>query len=133
MMGTANLTLVARLARDPELRTTSNGKSVCSLTLPVDTGFGDNKTTTWWTATLWGKRAEAAANYLRKGAWVSVSGPARIRQYDKRDGSAGFSAEVDASSWEFVGNKSDNEAPAASSSSGRQRHAMSGDMKDLPF
>lgn len=104
-MTTANMTLVGRLARDPDVRTSHKGTTVCTLTVPVDTGWGDNKTTTWWRVSLFGKRGESAGQYLRKGSWVSVSGPASVREYDKKDGTKGWSAEVTANDWSFVGPK----------------------------
>jgi len=113
-MGKASITIVGRLARDPELRTTAKGTQVCKLTLPVDTGFGDNKTTTWWSATLFGKRAETAAKYSKKGDTVMVSGPPTVREYTKRDGDTGWSAELVASDFDFVstGKPQGNNAPA---------------------
>jgi len=101
----AHITLVGRLARDPESRSSNRGTTVVKLTIPIDTGRGDNKTTTWWTAALFGKRAESAAQHLRKGSWVAVSGQASVRSYTKRDGSTGNSAEVAVDDWSFVGPK----------------------------
>ncbi len=101
----AYITITARLARDPELRTTAGGKSVCELTLPNDTGFGDNKLTTWWRCSIWGKRAEVAAKYLRKGSWVTVTGEPSLRKYTKRDGDEGSSLEVSVNDWGFCGPK----------------------------
>ena len=113
-MGKASITIVGRLARDPELRTTAKGTQVCKLTLPVDTGFGDNKVTTWWSATLFGKRAETAAKYSKKGDTVMVSGPPTVREYTKRDGDIGWSAELVASEFDFVstGKPAAGNAPA---------------------
>ena len=113
-MGKASLTIVGRLARDPKLRTTAKGTQVCKLTLPVDTGFGDHKTTTWWSATLFGKRAEVAAKHSKKGDTVMVSGPPTVREYTKRDGDTGWSAELVASEFDFVstGKPQGGNAPA---------------------
>ena len=101
----AYITITARLARDPELRETPNGKSICELTLPNDTGFGDNKLTTWWRASIWGKRGENAAKYLRKGSWVTVTGEPSLRKYSKKDGTEGSSLEVNVHDWGFCGPK----------------------------
>lgn len=106
-MSAAHTTLVGRLARDPESRTSNRGTTIVKLTIPVDTGWGENKTTTWWTAAVFGRQAERAAQYLSKGSWVCVSGNASVRSYEKRDGSTGHSAEVAVDSWTFVGNKQD--------------------------
>jgi single-strand DNA-binding protein len=113
-MAAAIITITARLARDPELRRSTKGTSMVSLTLPVDTGWGDHKTTTWWRATLFGARAESAAQHLRKGSWVCVSGPASVREFEGKNGK-GYSPEVTASTWSFVGpkeNHHDSPAPA---------------------
>jgi len=110
----AHMSLIGRLAQDPETRT-AGSTTVTTLVIPVDTGFGDRKVTTWWRASVWGARGEKAAEYLRKGSWVAVNGEASIREYDGKNG-RGFSAEVNAASWSFVGNKSDN--PAADGGGG---------------
>lgn len=101
----AFITITARLARPPEVRETNSGTTICNLTLPNDTGWGDNKTTTWWTCTLFGKRAEAAAKHLDKGQWVTINGEPSLRKYNKRDGTEGTSLEVKVNDWQFCGPK----------------------------
>lgn len=67
---------LARLGRDAEIRTTSNGEQVATLALAFSYGRkgSDGKRPTQWVdAALWGKRAEALAPYLLKGGLVSVS------------------------------------------------------------
>lgn len=139
-MSAAHISLTARLARDPESRTTGSGTTVCNLTLPVDTGWGDKKQTTWWTATLFGKKAEVAMRYLQKGSWVAVSGNAQVRTYEKRDGTTGFSAEVTVNDMSFVGPKPEDQprAPGQPSASdvgrfnqGRQQRSYND--ADVPF
>ncbi len=106
-MSAAIITITARLARDPEIKTSGKGTQMCTLVLPVDTGWGDGKTTTWWRATIFGRRAEAAAQYLRTGSWVCVSGPASVREYDGKNGK-GYSPELTCSEFQFVGPKQDD-------------------------
>jgi single-strand DNA-binding protein len=101
----ATIVLTGRLARDPETRTTRGGTTVTNLTIPVDTGYGESKLTTWWKVTLFGKRADTAGRHLRKGAWVSVTGTPAVETYTKRDGTQGFSPAVNADGWDFVGAK----------------------------
>lgn len=107
-MSTINATIVGRLARDPESKTTGGGTTLTTCTIPVDTGWGDNKTTTWWRVTIFGKKAEVVAKHLSKGRSVAFSGPVSVREYDKKDGTKGFSAEMTANDFAFVGNKGDN-------------------------
>ena len=67
---------LARLGRDAEIRTISNGEQVATLALAFSYGRkgSDGKRPTQWVdAALWGKRAEALAPYLLKGGLVSVS------------------------------------------------------------
>jgi len=126
----AYITITARLARPPEMRETHSGTTICNLTLPNDTGWGDNKTTSWWTCTLFGKRAEAAGKHLVKGKWVTVNGEPSLRTYEKRDGSTGFSLEVKVSDWAFCGPKEDAPAQRDSSATSYNRGEPS---PDIPF
>ena len=58
------------IGNSPELKTIQSGKAVLSLSLACDVGWGDNKRTSWLSAALWEKRAEALAPYLVKGQQV---------------------------------------------------------------
>lgn len=67
---------LARIGRDAEIRYTQGGDAVASLSLAFSYGRkGDDgkRPTQWVDASLWGKRAEALAPYLKKGGLVSVS------------------------------------------------------------
>lgn len=119
-MSTIQATIVGRLARDPETKTTNNGTTLTSCTIPVDTGWGDNKHTTWWRVTIFGKRAEVVGKHLAKGRWASFTGAVSVREYTKKDGSKGVSAEMTASDFAFVGNRSDNEGGSYGNRGGSQ-------------
>ena len=84
---------LARLGRDAELRSTSGGDSVASLSLAFSYGRkGDDgkKPTQWCEGSIWGKRAEALAPYLTKGSLVTVTiEDAHIETFKKSDGSEG--------------------------------------------
>ncbi len=114
-----NATITGRLARDPETRNTNKGTSITTMTVPVDTGWGDSKVTTWWRVTLFGKRGETAGRHLNKGDWATFSGPVSVREYTKKNGDKGWSAEMTANDFGFVGNKSHN------SNSGQSRSSSS--------
>ena len=81
---------LARLGRDAEIRTTSQGKSVATLALAFSygrKGSDGNRPTQWVDAALWGKRAEALAPYLLKGGLVSVSlEDVHIETFDGKNG-----------------------------------------------
>ena len=65
--------LVGRLTRDPELRTTPNGISVCSLSLAVSRRMDRDKTD-FFDITVWRQAGENCAKYLSKGRQVAVEG-----------------------------------------------------------
>ena len=135
-MSVANISITGRLARDPETSTTPSGTTLTKLTIPVDNKRADQ--TTWWTVALFGKAGEAAARYLRKSKGVCVSGEAHVRSYEKRDGSLGFSAEVENARFTFVGPKEEASVTDSNTVDRQQerswaRRAMSGDTNDLPF
>lgn len=76
------ITIAGKLARDAEVRSTQQGDSVCSFTVAVDQREGRDKTTNWWRVSLWGKRGDALAPYLLKGASVTVSGAFSLGEYE---------------------------------------------------
>ena len=76
------ITIARKLARDAEVRSTQQGDSVCSFTVAVDQREGRDKTTNWWRVSLWGKRGDALAPYLLKGASVTVSGAFSLGEYE---------------------------------------------------
>ena len=87
---------LARLGRDAEIRTTSQGESVATLALAFSygrKGSDGNRPTQWVDAALWGKRAEALAPYLLKGGLVSVSlEDVHIETFEGKNG-PGFNAQ----------------------------------------
>ena len=76
------ITVAGKLGRDAELRSTNNGDQVCSFTVAVDQRNGRDKTTNWYRVSLWGKRGEALAQYLTKGASVTVVGEFSLGEYE---------------------------------------------------
>lgn len=97
-------TIMGRMTRDVELRTTSGGKSVCSFTLAVDRDFGE-KQTDFIPVVAWGKTAEFAAKYFTKGRMAAVSGRLQIRDYEDSEGTKRRVAEIVASSVYFADSK----------------------------
>jgi single-strand DNA-binding protein len=66
-------TKLVRIGRDTELRTTTGGKQVASVTAVYDIGFGDNKKGQWIEGALWENRAVALAPYLQKGQQAVIT------------------------------------------------------------
>ena len=78
------MTIAGRIARDAELRSSNNGDQVCSFTVAVDQRNGRDKTTNWYRVSLWGRRGEALAQYLTKGASVTVVGEFSLGEYESK-------------------------------------------------
>lgn len=98
--------LIGNLTRDPELRTTPNGFSVCSFGLAVNRrrkteGQPD---VDFFRVSAWRQLGENAARYLSKGRKVCVVGSVRLHTYEGNDGVSRASLEVDADDIEFLPN-----------------------------
>ncbi len=94
------ISVTGRLTRDPELRATASGKSVCSFRIAVN-GFKDGDTT-FLDVSAWGKTGEASAQYLSKGSKVAVAGRLQIREWETQDGEPRTAVEIVANDVSFI-------------------------------
>ena len=74
-------TVAGNLGKDAELRTAGSGQ-VLSFSVAATTGFGQREQTNWVNCSIWGKRGEALAQYLKKGTPVTVTGEITTREYE---------------------------------------------------
>jgi single-strand DNA-binding protein len=86
-MSVNKVILVGRLGKDPETRFTSGGQAVCNFTMATDETYKDRngerqKRTEWHRIVLWGKLAEIAQQYVKKGHLVYIEGRIQQRQWD---------------------------------------------------
>ena len=90
------VTISGRLVRDPELRHTNSGKSVCSFTLAVDRDFKNNgdKEVDFIDCVAWGNTADFVSRYAEKGRMLIASGRLQIREWTDKDGNKRRNAEV---------------------------------------
>jgi single-strand DNA-binding protein len=113
--------LVGRLGRDPETRYTSGGQAVANFTMATDESFKDRagerqKRTEWHRIVLWGKLAEIAQQYLKKGMLVYIEGRIQTRQWeDKRDGQKRTTTEIVGNSMKMLTSRAEGAAAGASS------------------
>ena len=77
---------IGRLTRDPEVRYTQSGKAVCTFSIAVDDGYGENKKAYFFPVVVWGKTAETCGKSLTKGRKVAVTGKLTTRQYENNEG-----------------------------------------------
>lgn len=101
-------TLTGRLVKEVDLRYTQNGKAVGSFTLAVDRQFKNaqgEKETDFINAVIWGKSAEALANYTRKGSLIGITGRIQTRNYENQQGQRVYVTEVVAENFTFLESK----------------------------
>src|SRR3954466_8835654 len=105
--------LVGNLTKDPELRTTPGGTSICKLRLAVNTRRKDQSgqwtdKPNYFDITVWGQQGENCATYLQKGRPVAIDGRLEWREWDATDGSGKRQAvEIVAESVQFLGGRDD--------------------------
>ncbi|HEY7075668.1 MAG TPA: single-stranded DNA-binding protein [Solirubrobacteraceae bacterium] len=109
--------LTGNLTRDPELRSTQGGMSVCSLRIASNTRRKDNTTGEWvdkpnyFSVTVWGAQGENCARFLSKGRPVAIDGRLEWREWQGNDGAKRESVEIVADAVQFLGGR-DDAAPA---------------------
>ena len=106
------LMIIGNLTRDPELRTTTAGDSVCSFSVAVNRRRrrDEQDVADYFNVSAWRELGENCAKYLAKGRKVCVIGPVSNRVYQRSDGSYGASMEIQASEVEFLTPKGDQPA-----------------------
>lgn len=100
-----SVVLIGRLVADPELRyIPSTGNAVGTFTLAVDRAFTKDgqKQTDFFNIVVWGKQAEAVANYTSKGSQVAVRGNIQNRSYEAQDGTKKYITEIVAEQVQFL-------------------------------
>ena len=139
--------LIGNLVRDPELRTTPNGYTVCDFTIAVNkrrsgqqqqnAAPGQNDAD-FFRVSAWRQLGENCAKYLAKGRKVFVSGPLSARTYQANDGTTRVSLEVSADDVEFLSSRADAEAmgsaaPASSGVTAASSGFTAVETDELPF
>ena len=134
------IVIVGNLGRDPEMRYTPSGAPVTSFNVATNrkyTGSDGNqvKETTWFRVSVFGKQAEACAQYLKKGNACLVEGRLNPdlqsggpKVFTRGDGTSGASFEVTANIVRFLGGRGEGGAPVAESVDD-----SAGSGEDIPF
>ena len=138
-----HITIMGRLTRDPEMRSTQSGVAVASFTLAVDRDFGGRdggeKQTDFIDCTAWRHTAEFVSKYFSKGRMAVVSGRLQIDNYTDNDGNKRKSAKVIADNIYFGDSKKDGATGGQSDEASSFTPAPSGfvpvdvDSGELPF
>lgn len=101
--------LMGRLTRNPELRHTNSGTPVCSFSIAINNGYGENQTTDFINCVAWNKLAEFVERNFSKGKMIIVIGRIRTRVWEDNDGRKNYATEVIASEVSFGESKKSSE------------------------
>lgn len=132
--------ITGNLARDPELKTTTTGKMVCTFSVAVNRKFKNQqgvREVDFLNVVAWNQTAELCAKYLTKGRKVGVEGSVQTRSYEAQDGTKRYVVEIIASEVEFLSPKQaqpdDYAAAAAATGSTVPDDPAEIDDDELPF
>ena len=148
MAGVNKVLLIGNLGRDPEVRYTTGGTPVANFTLATseqwnDPSSGEKKERTeWHRIVVWGKQAEIAGQYLRKGKQVFVEGKLQTRSWEDTSGQRRYRTEVVANDVKMLGSRQDGQGGGQGGQSSSRGQAggtggrnipTPGDEDNLPF
>jgi single-strand DNA-binding protein len=103
--------LVGNLGKDPETRYAPSGDAICNITLATTDSWRDKasgekrEATEWHRVVFFGKLAEIAGQYLRKGSQVYVEGSLRTRKWQDKDGQDRYTTEIRADEMKMLGSR----------------------------
>ena len=103
--------IMGRLVADPELRTTTSGKSVTSFCVAVDRNYvrqGEERQTDFINVVAWRQNADFVTRYFHKGSMIAVQGSIQTRNYEDKNGNKRTAVEVLAGNVSFCGSKADS-------------------------
>jgi len=122
-MSVNKVILVGRLGRDPETRYTSGGQAVANFSVATDESYKDRngerqKRTEWHKIVVWGKQAEIAQQYLKKGSLVFIEGRIQSREWQDKEGQKRTSFEIVATNFRMLGGRGEGMAAGAGAGGG---------------
>ena len=140
--GVNKVIVVGNLGQDPETRYMPSGSAVTNLRVATNESWKDKQTgeqkdrTEWHSVAMFGRLAEIAAEYLRKGSQVYIEGKLRTRKWQDKDGNDRYTTEIIADEMQMLGGRSGGGAPAMSDSppASAPPKSSGGDFDDdIPF
>jgi len=123
-MSVNKVILVGRLGRDPETRYTGGGQAVANFSVATDETYKDKngerqKRTEWHKIVVWGKQAEIAQQYLKKGSLIFIEGRIQSREWQDKEGQKRTSFEIVATNFRMLGGRGDGAAAGAAAGASR--------------
>ena len=133
------IVLVGHLGADPESRFTPSGVAVSTFNMATNESWKNKEgeyedRTEWHRIVLYGKAAETASEYMKKGQLAYVEGRIRTRSLEDKDGMTRYTTEVLGDRFTMLGRKSENKSTApAETGASASAGGGGGDDDDLPF
>lgn len=126
-----NITVAGTLGRDCEIKTLNSGDSIANFS--VADSMGRDKGTIWWNCELWGKRADALAQYLVKGQAVAVSGTVSEQEWTDKEGNKRKSMKLRVNDIALQGGRKESSEPEEYRQPAKKKPLFEDDDSDLPF
>lgn len=117
--GVNKVILVGNLGRDPEVRYSPNGSAVANVTIATSESWKDKNTgekqerTEWHRIVFFGRLAEIAGEYLKKGAQIYVEGRLQTRKWQDKEGQDRYTTEIVANEMQMLGSRGGQGSPAS--------------------
>ena len=102
-----NVSLIGRLTKDPELKTTQSGLPVCRFTVAVDRTYSKDQTD-FINCIAWRKTAEFISSYFSKGQRIALTGSIQTGSYTDKDGKTVYTTDINVGNVEFCESKKKN-------------------------
>jgi single-strand DNA-binding protein len=120
-MSVNKVILLGHLGRDPEMRYQPSGAAIANFSMVTSENFKDRegnkqKRTEWHRIVLFGRAAEVAGEYLRKGSMAYVEGRLQTRKWTDKEGQERYTTEIVGDRLQLVGEKSDSQESASQTS-----------------
>ena len=131
--------LIGNLGKDPQVDHTTAGMARCRFSLATSEQYKDKdgqraEKVEWHNILFWGRQAEIAGEYLKKGSQLYVEGRIASRQYQDQEGQTKYITEIVGREMQFLGNaKQDEPAPSSAPKPRPQAAPPPDDEDDLPF
>ncbi len=114
-MSVNKVILVGNLGRDPETRYTGGGQAVANFSMATSETYKDKngerqKRTEWHKIVVWGKQAEIAQQYLKKGSLIFLEGRIQSREWQDKEGQKRTSFEIVANNFRMLGSRAEGAA-----------------------
>ncbi len=109
--GINKVILIGNLGQDPETKAMPSGTTVCNLRVATSESWKDKQTgemkeqTEWHTVAMFGRLAEIAGEYLRKGSQVYIEGRLRTRKWQDKNGNDRYTTEIVANDMQMLGGR----------------------------